>query len=123
MNGAARHGAIVFERVNAGGAAEVMKSITKLVLVVGLMTVSTGAFAQAKPPAAGNDNPGAGEGLPDDYCSRKGVLCVGVLKIVGRVQRPFALAEVGRISPKLTLSELRQPFLDRIEEAVVHDPF
>ena len=99
-----------------------MKSIAKLVLLVGLLTVSTGALAQQKPPAS-NDNPSPGEGLPDDYCSRKGVLCVGVLKIVGRVQRPFALAEVGRISPKLTLSELRQPFLDRIEEAVVHDPF
>ena len=30
---------------------------------------------------------------------------------------------VAKIEPKLTLAELRQPFLDRIEEAVHKDPF
>ncbi len=57
----------------------------------------------------------------DDICKR--ITCVGEVTITGRVQKPFALAEVNRIQPKLTLAELRQPFFDRIEEAVLHDPF
>ena len=28
-----------------------------------------------------------------------------------------------RLAPKLSLSELRQPFLDRIEQAIYKDPF
>lgn len=43
--------------------------------------------------------------------------------IVGRVQRPGASVDVARIQPKPTLSELRQPLLDRIEQPVSHDPF
>jgi hypothetical protein len=52
-----------------------------------------------------------------------GVLKLGVIEIVGRVQKPIASIDVGKIPPKLTLAELRQPFLDRIEEAIQHDPF
>ena len=43
--------------------------------------------------------------------------------IVGRVQKPIAAVDVSRIQPKLTLAELRQPFLDRIEKAIYNDPF
>ncbi len=52
-----------------------------------------------------------------------GVLQVGEITIVGRVQKPIAAVDVAKIQPKLTLAELRQPFLDRIEEAVSKDPF
>jgi hypothetical protein len=52
-----------------------------------------------------------------------GVITLREVEIVGRVQKPVASVDVGTISPKLTLAELRQPFLDRIEEAVQHDPF
>lgn len=52
-----------------------------------------------------------------------GVLQVGEITIVGRVQKPIAAVDVAKIQPKLTLAELRQPFLDRIEEAVRKDPF
>jgi hypothetical protein len=52
-----------------------------------------------------------------------GVLQVGEITIVGRVQKPIAAVDVAKIQPKLTLAELRQPFLDRIEEAVHKDPF
>jgi len=31
--------------------------------------------------------------------------------------------DVARIRPKLTLSELRQPFLERIHKAIFRDPF
>ncbi|HEY4011722.1 MAG TPA: hypothetical protein VGM06_00170 [Polyangiaceae bacterium] len=53
----------------------------------------------------------------------QGVLTVGEITIVGRVQKPIAAVDVAKIQPKLTLAELRQPFLDRIEEAVHKDPF
>jgi hypothetical protein len=52
-----------------------------------------------------------------------GVITLGEIKIVGRVQKPVASVDVGKVPVNLTLAELRQPFLDRIEEAVQHDPF
>lgn len=51
------------------------------------------------------------------------VVTITEITIVGRVQKPIAAVDVSRIQPKLTLAELRQPFLDRIERAVYHDPF
>ncbi len=51
------------------------------------------------------------------------VITIGEVTIVGRVQKPIASVDVSKIQPKLTLAELRQPFLDRIEEAVRKDPF
>jgi hypothetical protein len=58
-----------------------------------------------------------------DSKSQQGVLQIGEITIVGRVQKPIAAVDVAKIEPKLTLAELRQPFLDRIEEAVHKDPF
>jgi hypothetical protein len=55
--------------------------------------------------------------------AQQGVLQVGEITIVGRVQKPIAAVDVAKIQPKLTLAELRQPFLDRIEEAAHKDPF
>ena len=52
-----------------------------------------------------------------------GVITINEVTIVGRVQKPVASVDVSKIQPKLTLAELRQPFLDRIEEAVAKDPF
>jgi len=54
---------------------------------------------------------------------QQSVLQIGEITIVGRVQKPIAAVDVAKIEPKLTLAELRQPFLDRIEEAVHKDPF
>jgi hypothetical protein len=54
---------------------------------------------------------------------KKGVITIGEVTIVGRVQKPIASVDVSKIQAKLTLAELRQPFLDRIEEAIQHDPF
>jgi hypothetical protein len=51
------------------------------------------------------------------------VITIGEVTIVGRVQKPVASVDVSKIQPKLTLAELRQPFLDRIEEATHKDPF
>jgi hypothetical protein len=52
-----------------------------------------------------------------------GVITIGEVTIVGRVQKPIASVDVSKIQPKLTLAELKQPFLDRIEEATQHEPF
>ncbi len=104
------------------------KTIATVLFALSVMTLSTAAIAQRPAPAgkqAPPPPPPAGAPAPagpnDDICKR--ILCVPETTIVGRVQKPFALAEVSRIPPKLTLAELRQPFLDRIEEAIVHDPF
>ncbi|MEP7050373.1 MAG: hypothetical protein ABJB12_08480 [Pseudomonadota bacterium] len=59
------------------------------------------------------------------FAQKKGgrVVTISEVTIVGRVQKPIAAVDVSRIQPKLTLAELRQPFLDRIEKAIYHDPF
>jgi hypothetical protein len=51
------------------------------------------------------------------------VITISEVTIVGRVQKPIASVDVNKIQPKLTLAELRQPFLDRIEAVTVKDPF
>jgi hypothetical protein len=56
--------------------------------------------------------------------SAKGrVVTISEVTIVGRVQKPIAAVDVSRIQPKLTLAQLRQPFLERIEKAISRDPF
>lgn len=52
-----------------------------------------------------------------------GVITINEVTIVGRVQKPVASVDVSKIQPKLTLAELRQPFLGRIEDAARKDPF
>ena len=82
-------------------------------LALGLMTASaTDAHAQDRSTPA---RPAKAQA--------QGVLQVGEITIVGRVQKPIAAVDVAKIQPKLTLAELRQPFLDRIEEAVSKEPF
>jgi hypothetical protein len=51
------------------------------------------------------------------------VVTISEVTIVGRVQKPIAAVDVSRIQPKLTLAELRQPFLQRITEAIYRAPF
>jgi hypothetical protein len=66
-----------------------------------------------------------GTALPASAADKdqKGVITLREIEIVGRVQKPIAAVDVGKIPLKVTLTELRQPFLDRIEEATLHDPF
>jgi hypothetical protein len=54
---------------------------------------------------------------------KRGVITLAEVTITGRIQKPIAAVDVSRIQPKLTLAELRQPFLDRIEEAIYKEPF
>jgi hypothetical protein len=51
------------------------------------------------------------------------VVTISEITIVGRIQKPIAAVDVSRIQPKLALAELRQPFLQRIEEAIYRSPF
>jgi hypothetical protein len=51
------------------------------------------------------------------------IITISEVTIVGRVQKPIAAVDVSRIQPKLTLAELKQPFVDRIEKAISRDPF
>ena len=51
------------------------------------------------------------------------VVTISEVTIVGRIQKPIAAVDVSRIQPKLTLAELRQPFLQGIEEAIYQAPF
>jgi hypothetical protein len=55
--------------------------------------------------------------------ARGRVVTISEVTIVGRVQKPIAAVDVSRIQPKLTLAELRQPFIDRIEKALLKEPF
>jgi hypothetical protein len=64
----------------------------------------------------------SGEGSAEAQ-QKGGVITINEVTIVGRVQKPVASVDVSKIQPKLTLAELRQPFLDRIEEAARKDPF
>ena len=77
------------------------------------MLVPALASAQPKPQPA---PPGGGGG-------QRGVITLAEITITGRIQKPIAAVDVGRIQPKLTLAELRQPFIDRIEQAIYKDPF
>jgi hypothetical protein len=63
--------------------------------------------------------------VSDDASAQQkgGVITINEVTIVGRVQKPVASVDVSKIQPRLTLAELRQPFLDRIEEAARKDPF
>jgi hypothetical protein len=55
--------------------------------------------------------------------SKSRVVTISEVTIVGRIQKPIAAVDVSRIQPKLTLAELRQPFLQRIEAAIYRSPF
>ncbi len=90
-------------------------ALVKLGITVSVALMTVGAMAS---PASAQDQ------APQRATKQQqGVLQIGEITIVGRVQKPIAAVDVAKIQPKLTLAELRQPFLDRIEEAVRKDPF
>ncbi|MBK9265602.1 MAG: hypothetical protein IPM54_38160 [Polyangiaceae bacterium] len=53
----------------------------------------------------------------------RGAITLTEVTITGRIEKPIAAVDVARIAPRLTLAELRQPFLDRIEQAIFKSPF
>jgi hypothetical protein len=68
-----------------------------------------GAAAAWATPAAADDS--------------TGTIILPPVEITGRWQKPIAAVDVSRMQPKLTLTTLRQPFLDRVEKAIYTDPF
>ena len=64
-----------------------------------------------------------GPGLARAEQPRAGIIVLKTVKISGRVQTPLASVEVNRVEPKLTLSELRPSFTDRIGGAMTRDPY
>ena len=87
--------------------------------VIGV-TLCAGVMAAAAPAWADDQS---SESAQRPTKQQQGVLQVGEITIVGRVQKPIAAVDVAKIEPRLTLAELRQPFLDRIEEAIHREPF
>lgn len=83
------------------------KGLVAVALGAGMWLVSADALAQ-------ND-------VKDN--TPRGVITLAEITITGRIQKPIAAVDVARIRPKLTLSELRQPFLERIRKAIFRDPF
>lgn len=55
--------------------------------------------------------------------AEKGAITIAEVTIVGRVQKPVAAVDVSKLRAKITLSELKQPFVDRIEDVTRHPPF
>lgn len=77
---------------------------------------SSGGAASAKSAPASAGKKGAER--------KKGrVVTISEVTIVGRIQKPIAAVDVSRIQPRLTLKELRQPFLRRIRKATFRAPF
>jgi hypothetical protein len=79
---------------------------------IAVLTATSVASAQDKGKGGGG---GGG--------AQRGVITLAEVTITGRIQKPIAAVDVSRIQPKLTLAELRQPFLDRIEQAILKEPF
>jgi hypothetical protein len=85
--------------------------------------VPAAAESPAPEPAAPPALAAPERAAPEKTKSQRGVITLAEVTITGRIQKPIAAVDVSRIAPKLTLAELRQPFLDRIEEAIYKDPF
>ena len=78
-----------------------------------LLLVASSAAAQQTGAA-----PAAGQGR-----RRTNVIELNEITITGRVQKPVAAVDISRLAPRLSLAELRQPFLDQVEQALYRDPF
>lgn len=77
-------------------------------LLLGSLVLAATAAAR---PASAQDKP------------KKGVIELAEVVIKGRIQKPVASVDVNRIQPSLTLAELKQPFLEKVEQAIYRDPF
>lgn len=64
-----------------------------------------------------------GASAQEDKDKARGAITLTEVTITGRIEKPIAAVDVARIQPRLTLAELRQPFLDRIEQAIYKSPF
>jgi hypothetical protein len=86
-----------------------MRSVAKLIF--GAAFITAVAFSPDVAAQKSKDN------------KPRGVITLAEVTITGRIQKPIAAVDVARIRPKLTLHELRQPFVERIEKAIYAEPF
>jgi hypothetical protein len=86
----------------------------------GLATLMTLSLVTA--PAAAQEKPQKTAQASSQRAPR-GVITLAEVTITGRIQKPIAAVDVARIRPKLTLAELRQPFVERITQTIYKDPF
>lgn len=89
----------------------------RVILLAALACVALSVW-QSHAVAHERQAPRAGAATP-----RSRVVTISEVTIVGRIQKPIAAVDVSRIQPKLTLAELRQPFLQGIEKAIYSSPF
>jgi hypothetical protein len=87
--------------------------------MIGSVLVS--AMALAAPAAAAEQDGGEAAGTPQ--VENRGVITLPEYEIAGRWNRPQAAMAISRISTRLTLVELKQLFLDRIEQTILSGPF
>ena len=87
-----------------------MKS--KLIVAIALTVGTLGSAALAEEPAKAK--------AP---AAKRGEITLEGLIITLKPPRPVAAVDVARLTPKLTLAELRQTLLQRIEAAIENDPF
>jgi len=48
---------------------------------------------------------------------------IGPVIVTARPTRPSAVVELGKILPEIEIAKIRQPFLNKIEEALSGEPF
>jgi hypothetical protein len=82
-----------------------------LCAALALPALALGQAAGGKSPAKAKDR------------APRGVITLAEVTITGRIQKPIAAVDVTRLQPKLTLSERKQEFVARIDEAIYRDPF
>jgi hypothetical protein len=85
-------------------------------LVVASLGLSSRASAQEDARADGGETKSKAR-------APRGVITLAEVTITGRLQKPIAAVDVQRIRASLTLSELKQPFLKRVEGAIYKEPF
>ena len=86
-----------------------MKRTTKLFALGSALAL----FAVAgEAPAQKADKPKAGQPFE-----------IGAIVITARPTRPSAVVELGKILPEIEIAKIRQPFLNKIEEALSGEPF
>ncbi len=87
-----------------------MKKLATCVAVLATLSISSVALADD-------------DAAPPEKQSMRGVITVPRIEITSHYMRPQASISVARIDTRLTLVELKQLFLERIEQSVLKGAF
>ena len=86
-----------------------MKKLATCLAVLATLSISSVALAD--------------EASPPPEKQQRGVITLPPYEIVGHPARPQASIAVSRIEPRLTLIELKQLFVERIEQSLLRGAF